>query len=322
MADIVCLGELLVDMTCQEVGIPLARGFTFEKNAGGAPANVAAGCASLGTSVGMITKVGDDSFGRFLRDTLRDVEVDTSGVVMTKDYATQLAFVAIGRFGVPEFEFHVKRPAHEQLSPDDIKRELIEDALVVHFGSLPLVSEPAKSATLAAVQWAIDAGAVISFDVNYRKTLWPDEDVAYETLVEAVSLCDMVKVNKDELELITGTDDVHIGLRALLELGPELASVTLGSEGCAFAGESYMDEVEGIEVPVVDTTGCGDAFVAGTLSWLVESDTDISDLSGEQLLKMYRFANAAAALAAISSGAIASMPTRDEVAELLRRVGQ
>ncbi len=322
MADIVCLGELLTDMTSQQIGVRLQHAFTFDKNAGGAPANVAAGCASLGASVAMIAKLGDDSFGRFLRNTLHDVEVDTTGVVMTKDYATQLAFVAIGRFGVPEFEFHVKTPAHEQLTSEDINRPLIEDALVLHFGSLTLVNEPARSATLTAVQWATDAGAVISFDVNYRKSLWPDGDSAYETLAEAVALCDIVKVNTEELEFITGTDDPRDGLNALLRMGPELASVTLGPEGCAFAAESYMDEVPGVEVPVVDTTGCGDAFVAGTLSWLVGSDADISDLSGEQILKMYRFANATAALAAIGSGAIASMPARDEVMDLLKHLGQ
>ena len=322
MTDIVCLGELLTDMTSQEIGASLENAFTFDKNAGGAPANVAAGCAGLGAAVAMITKLGDDSFGHFLRNTLRDIEVDTTGVVMTRDYATQLAFVAIGRFGEPEFEFHVKSPAHEQLTAEDINRQLVEDALVLHFGSLTLVNEPARSATLTAVEWATEAGAVISFDVNYRNSLWPDEDSAYDTLTEAISLCDLVKVNIGELELITGTDDVHSGLNALLEMGPELASVTLGADGCAFAAENYMDDVPGIEAPVVDTTGCGDAFVAGSLAWLVASEMDISDLSGEQILKMYRFANATAALASTGAGAIASMPARDEVIDLLKHLGQ
>ncbi len=321
MPDVVCFGELLVDMMSEQPGVSLENAFTFEKNAGGAPANVAAGCASLGVSAGLITKLGNDSFGRFLKNTIQEAGVDVSGVVMTDSYATQLAFVAISKYGVPDFEFHVKAPAHEQIAVHEVNAELIEQALVFHFGPLTLVNEPARSTTFAGVEMASAAGLVISFDANYRKSLWPDGDAAYELICQAAALSDIVKVNEAELALITGTDDPHKGLKALVAMGPELASVTLGAEGCAFANEIYYDEIAGIDVPaVVDTTGCGDAFVAASLVWLIKSDIDISDLTGEQTLQMYRHANAAGAFATMTSGAIASMPDSDDLDRMMQHI--
>lgn len=319
MPDVVCLGELLVDMTAQEFGVSLENAFTFEKNAGGAPANVAVGCASLGISATLISKIGDDSFGRFLKATVHEAGVGIESLMVTAAYPTQLAFVAIGKGGVPDFEFHVSQPAHEQLTVDDLNPALLESALVFHFGPLTLLNEPARSTTFAAVEMAAEAGALISFDANYRRRLWPDEDVAYDLISEAAGVSDLVKVNREELVLLTGTDDTYDGLQSLLEMGPELVSVTLGPDGCAFAGGTYFEEIEGIQVPeLVDTTGCGDAFVAGSIAWLLQSDTDVADLTGEQMLQMYRYANAAGAFASMTSGAIPSMPDPDDMKRMMK----
>lgn len=319
MPDVICLGELLVDMTGQEFGVSLENAFVFEKNAGGAPANVAVGCASLGVPTGLIAKVGNDNFGRFLKNTVHEAGVDIEGLVATDAHSTQLAFVAIGKGGVPDFEFHVKQPAHEQLTVEDLNADMIAEALVFHFGPLTLINEPARSTTFAAVEMAAEAGALVSFDANYRKSLWPDEETACDLISEAAALSDLVKVSREELLLITGTDDPYDGLQGLLEMGPELASVTLGERGCAFAGGVCYEEIEGIQIPeVVDTTGCGDAFVAASIAWLLESDTDISDLTAEQMVQMYRYANAAGAFATMTSGAIASMPDPDDMKRMLK----
>lgn len=313
MADIVCLGELLVDMSSQEIGVSLQDAYTFEKNPGGAPANVAVGCVGMGASAAMITKVGDDSFGRYLTSVLRDADVNTSGIMTTLDHATQLAFVAIDRSGLPDFAFHVKNPAHEQLSPHEVNRQLIEEAMVFHFSSLTLLAEPARSATLEAIDIAAEAGLLISFDANYRPALWPDEGTAYETISEVIELCDVLKVNENEMRLLTGTDDAYDGLRALWDMGPELVSVTLGPEGCAYTAGGSVDGIDGIGVRVVDTTGCGDAFVAATLVWLSRCDRDLSELFGAQLHDLYSHANAAGALAATERGAIPSLPTWEDI---------
>lgn len=317
MADIVCLGELLVDMLSQEMGVSLEQAYTFEKNAGGAPANVAVGCVGMGASAAMITEVGDDSFGRYLTSVLRDADVDTNGVIIDPDCATQLAFVAIDRMGIPDFAFHVKNPAHEQLAPEEINRQLIEEAMIFHFGSLSLIAEPARSATLEAIDIAAEAGLLISFDPNYRPTLWPDDDAAYDAIAETVELCDVLKVNENEMTLLTGTDEPYDGLRALWDMGPELVSVTLGPDGCAYTAGGSVDAIDGIEVQVVDTTGCGDAFVAATLVWLSRCEQDLSELTGKQLYDLYSHANAAGALAAIHKGAIPSMPTWSDIELLL-----
>lgn len=317
MADIVCLGELLVDMLSQEMGVSLEQAYTFEKNAGGAPANVAVGCVSMGASAAMITEVGDDSFGRYVTSVLRDADVETRGVIISPDCATQLAFVAVDRMGVPDFAFHVKAPAHEQLAPEEINRQLIEEAMIFHFGSLTLLAEPARSATLEAIDIAAEAGLLISFDPNYRPTLWPDDDAAYDAIAETVELCDVLKVNESEMTLLTGTDDPYDGLRALWDMGPELVSVTLGPDGCAYTAGGSVDAIDGIEVQVVDTTGCGDAFVAATLVWLSRCEQDLSELAGKQLYDLYSHANAAGALAAVHKGAIPSMPTWSDIELLL-----
>lgn len=317
MPDIVSLGELLIDFTSRDVGVPLEQAYTFDKNPGGAPANVAAGCASLGADAALITKVGDDSFGRFLLNAMRDAGVDDSGIVVSGDFATQLAFVSINRSGKPDFDFHVHDPAHENITVDDLDRELIQSAEVFHFGSLTLRDEPSATATLTAAEWASEAGVMVSYDPNYREDLWPDEKTADEVLGDVLGLVDVLKVNETELRLLSGTSDAPHGLELLLEMGPELVSVTLGPEGCVFGTRDSFGEIAGVQVHVVDTTGCGDAFVAATLMQLLEVEGDPSELSETRLNDVYRFANAAAAFAATAQGAIPAMPNVREVRQLL-----
>ena len=317
MPDIICLGEALIDMVSNEPGMGLVHSTSFEKAAGGAPANVAAGVAVLGAEAGMIAKVGEDHFGEFLRQTLWDCGVDMEHFIVTPDYATQLAFVAVTAQGVPDFSFHVKRSADQTLSVDDLKPEYVESAEIFHFGSITLIDEPVRSATLRAIEIASEAGKLISYDPNLRPPLWPSLDTAHEWICKGVELCDVIKVSEEELTFITELEAPQRAMRALLDMGPELVAVTRGPQGCWFCDGRYEGESPGFEVPVDETTGCGDAFVAAMLVWLVECEKDVSDLEYEELEELFRFANAAGALTATGKGAIPSLPTRDEVHELL-----
>ncbi|MFO7946066.1 MAG: PfkB family carbohydrate kinase, partial [Armatimonadota bacterium] len=141
---------------------------------------------------------------------------------------------------------------------------------------------------------------------------------AYEMMADAVELCDIVKMNDEELKLLTGTEDAYTGLKAIIDMGPELAAVTFGEDGCAYAGAEDFGEIEGLDVNAIDTTGCGDAFVAATLTRLVQADKDITELGGNELREIYQFANAAAAFAATGNGAIPAMPSADEVETMLK----
>ena len=317
MPDIVCLGEALIDLVSSDVGMGLIESHVFEKAAGGAPTNVAAGIAILGASSGLIAKVGDDHFGQYLKQTLADCDVDLANFILAPDYATQLAFVAIGPNGVPDFAFHVKQSADQVLTPEEIDPKYLADAAIFHFGSITLINEPVRAATLHALQLATDAGALISFDPNLRAPLWPDLDTARKTMLDMIPSCDVLKIADAEAVFLTGRDDVEEAARHLYDLGPSLVAVTLGGAGCYFIGDTGHGGVKGFEVPVDDTVGCGDAFVAGMLVYLLESEHDVSELTLDELDELFQFANATGALTATGKGAIPSMPHRDEVMEML-----
>ncbi len=317
MPDIICLGEPIVDMVCTQPGISLVEATSFEKAAGGAPLNVAAGCALLGADVGVICKVGADSLGRFMQMTMDACGVDTTQMLSDPDHPTQIAFVGVDPHGVPTFEFHVKHPAHETLCPADLNAQYIATSEIYHFGAITLAAEPMRSATYAALDIAADNGALISFDPNYRPSLWPDEDTAIDTALQAVNQCDFLKVSEEELKLLGGTDDVQKALASLYAMGPELIAVTLGHRGCIFHHAAGTAHLPAFNVPVDETTGCGDAFVAAVLVKLLEAEHDVANLSADQLVELFTYANAAAAITATGKGAIPSLPSREEVDELL-----
>lgn len=317
MPDIICLGEALIDMVATTVGLNLVQAPGFTKAAGGAPTNVAAGCAILGASSGLIAKVGNDPFGEYLRQTLWDAGVDLQGFLMTDDYATQLAFVARDERGVPDFAFHVKGSADQFLTPQDIDSDYIRQGSIFHFGTITLINEPARSATLTALEIAENEGLTISLDPNLRPPLWPSLDEALDTMLQVTERCDLLKVSEEEMTFLTGHSDLANGARALHSMGPVLVAVTRGPLGAAvFDGDTLL-ELPAFRVPVVDTTGCGDAFVAAALVGILASDLDIADLTDEHLREVFGFANAAAAITATAEGAIPSLPGRDEVEELL-----
>jgi fructokinase len=320
MPAVICLGEALIDMVSLEKGVDLIHAPGFEKAAGGAPANVAAGVAILGVPAGFIGKVGDDFCGRFLKETLYDAQVDLTNFILDPQHRTQLAFVTVLADGSPEFTFYIARSADMMLAPEELDASYIASAEVFHFGSITLINEPVRAATLKAVELATEAGALISYDPNLRPALWPDLETARREIVAAIDLCDVIKVSEVELEFITGTSQLAQGAASLLARGPELVAVTLGAQGCYFDNGRFQGHVPGFEVPVEETTGCGDAFVAAMLVRLLEhmrQGTEPGDLEEEQLRRLFYFANAAGALTATSKGAIPSLPVRREVEEFL-----
>ena len=316
MPDIVCLGEALVDMVATSRGLSLIQAPEFHKAAGGAPTNVAAGCAILGANVGLIAQVGKDNFGEFIRQTLWDAGVDLEQFRVSPDYATQLAFVALDERGVPDFAFHVKQSADQMLAAADIDEAYLRGGQICHVGSITLINEPVRSATHKALNAAMDEGMLISVDPNLRPPLWPSLDDAHEKITELVGVADFLKVSDQEMTFLTGTEELEAGLKALYDMGPELVAVTLGHEGCAIYNGRDLLRLPAYRVPIVDTTGCGDGFVAATLVRLLQSESDIGEMTAAELEDIFRFANATAALTATAEGAIPALPGLDEVREL------
>ena len=178
--DVTALGELLIDFT--DSGLSPAGMQLCERNPGGAPANVLAALARFGHQTAFLGKVGADMHGDFLRDTLMTAGIDVRGLISDPEVFTTLAFVALDPGGERSFSFARKPGADTCLRQEELDCQRLRDTRVLHIGSLSMTREPVRSATVAAVHIARDAGAVISYDPNYRASLWPSREAAEEQM--------------------------------------------------------------------------------------------------------------------------------------------
>ena len=316
--DVAALGELLIDFTPS--GESGQGNQLFEANPGGAPCNVLAMLAKLGRRPAFLGKVGDDLFGRRLRESARGAGIDVRGLVLDPAANTTLAFVQLKPDGVRELSFYRDPGADELLRPVELDEGVLTSARVFHFGSLSLTRDPARSATQRAVELAKQAGALISFDPNLRPLLWPGLDMAREQMLWGCSVCDILKVAEEELQFLTGEAEIAAGVAALRGKYPNirLMTVTKGKSG----SEAFYRDLTarrptyGSEL-AVDTTGAGDTFCGCCLDFVLEHGLD--GLTQDDLEEMLSFANAVAALVTRKKGALRSMPEKAAVRALLER---
>ena len=190
MMDVVALGELLIDFTCQSVD---ADGYpTMAAHPGGAPANFLAALTKLGAKTALLGKVGADTFGHALIGTLKKAGIDTRGLIVADDVFTTLAFVTLDSTGNREFSFARKPGADIYMTFDELDLTLIDEAKVFHFGTLSLTDEPARTATVKAVEYARAQGKLITYDPNLRRPLWKSLDEAKEQLLWGLGQADVV----------------------------------------------------------------------------------------------------------------------------------
>jgi fructokinase len=311
--DIICLGELLIDMFPTEVGRSMTEVSAFRPKPGGAPANVAVAAARLGAQSGFIGKVGDDPFGHYLENVLKIEGVDTQGIRFDSQARTTLVFIAMPDVHSAEFVFYRNPGADMLLRPEELPVITLQSTGCLHFGSLSLIDEPIRSTTLRAIEISRAAGALISFDVNYRPALWDSREEAYQRVMNTLPLVDLVKVNEIELDLLTGSEELESSTRALLSHGPRLCVVTLGAQGSFFQNGLDSALISGFEVETVDATGCGDAFIAGLLTQLVKANQALVDFSTSEFTEALRYANAVGALTALTQGVIPALPYAAQV---------
>ena len=310
MTDITAIGEILIDLTQSgrtEQGIP-----RFDANPGGAPANLAVAAARLGAKTAFIGRVGRDGYGDFLRRTLEENGVDVSGMSVDEVQHTTLAVVSLDEKGERSFSFYRDPSADVNLRFEDVPAELLGATRVLHFGSVSLTAEPSRSATLEAAKTAKAQGALISYDPNYRASLWRDKQTAIRQMLEPLPLVDILKVSDEELPLLTGLTDPERGSARLAEKGAKLILVTLGAQGAFYRFGGKTGHVPGVKVTVGDTNGAGDTFFGALLSRLVRK-ASLDELSIEELEGMISFANKAAAVTTSRHGAIPAMPTLEEM---------
>lgn len=313
--DVVALGELLIDFT--QVGKSDSWMNLFEQNPGGAVANLLTTISHMGHHGAFIGKVGLDMHGQFLKDTLLKEKINCDGLVMDPNYFTTLAFVGLDAKKERHFSFARKPGADMMLGIDDLNLDLLNNCRIFHFGSLSLTHPTCEQATLKALQQAKLHGAIISYDPNYRASLWESEAVAVSKINSVIEYVDMMKVSDQEAFLLTQATTYEEACDILLDKGVKIVAITLGKEGVMLACRNHKAIIKGFEVNVVDTTSAGDSFWGGFLSSFIEHNQSINDFDFEILKRCATYGNGVAALCIQKRGGIPSIPNREMVKSFL-----
>lgn len=320
MGALYSIGEVLIDFIPLQKGVALKDVVSFERTPGGAPANVAATVAKLGGISHMISKIGDDAFGQFLLDQLAGVGVKTDKLLKTKEANTALAFVSLCEDGERDFSFYRNPSADLLLSENEIEEAWFDEGDILHFCSVDLIESPMKYAHRKAIKQAQEKGCLISFDPNVRLPLWDDWETCREAILEFLPEADLVKISDEELSFITGIEDEAKAISSLFIGRVKVVICTKESRGSVLYIGNSKYEADGFSVHVQDTTGAGDAFIGAFLYHLLKHDVKSSQL--EAFCKKYHdellsFANACGALTTTGKGAIYSLPTQEQIVELM-----
>lgn len=325
MPDVLCLGEILVDWVSTEVGAELPETKQFTKAAGGAPANTAVGLARQNVKTGFIGRVAADEFGRWLKSVLEHNGIDVTSTIEDKGAQTRMAYVVTTKTGDRKLaEFSRIACADTRLEPSDLDESHFKQASILHFGSISLIEEPSKSTTEKAVRMAREENMLVSYDPNVRLSLWPSADACRKKILETLNWADIVKINEDELEFLTGSRDLAKAQMIRQENQLELMIVTLDSRGAYFVTASGSKLVPGFSVNLVEATGAGDGFNAGVLAGILGHVRKSNDRKAamraiplEEMATIVRRGNAIGAIACTRPGAIPALPTKAELDEFL-----
>ncbi len=316
MYDVTAIGELLIDfasLSTDEAGYP-----TMKANPGGAPGNFLAALSAYGAKTAFLGKVGDDAFGKLLRETMADAGIGTKGIVTDGTVFTTLAFVTFSPDGDRSFSFARKPGADTRLFFEELNLALIDEAKVFHFGSLSLTDEPVRTTTQKAVAYAKEKGKIITFDPNLRPPLWSSMEEAREQILWGLLNADVVKISDEEVEFLWGiTDEKEAAAKLLDEYGVKLAMITLGPKGAYLANKNGGASAVCPAVKPIDTTGAGDIFGGSAVSRLLKIGKEPDCLEVKELAAIAEFASAAASLSTQKTGGIPSIPAEAEVLAVL-----
>lgn len=314
--DVVALGELLIDFT--DNGISGQGNTIFEANPGGAPCNVLAMLQKLGNKTAFIGKVGKDIFGTKLKEVLKEVGIDTSGLVMDKKVRTTLAFVQTLKGGDRDFSFYCNPGADMMLEEGDINNSLIKNCKIFHFGTLSMTHKGVRKATKKAIKKAKESGALISFDPNLRPPLWESLNDAKKQVEYGLGQCDILKISDNEIQWFTGEKDFDKGIKKLQDkYSIKLIVLSMGKDGSrAYYKDLRVEKPAFVQKNTIETTGAGDTFGGCCLNFILKYGLD--NMDQEKLEKMLTFANAAASLITTKKGALRVMPTKDEVKDFIK----
>lgn len=311
MIDVVGIGELLIDFT--PAGKSQQNNSLFESNPGGGVPNLVVAASKLGAKGAFIGKVGNDLFGKFLRDTLAEKGVDTTGLLLSDEYMTTLAFVHLFENGDRDFTFYRKMGADTMLSSQEIPYATIDASRALHFSSLTFTTNTAAEATLAAVRYAKEKGKLVTYDPNWRPMLWENEEQCKAGMLIGLDYADVVKVSEEELLFLTGETDEQKGVDVLFAKGAKIVLVTKGEKGSQYYCNKGSGIVPPFKVKAIDATGAGDACFGATIFGILSKGLDINDIDLSLLHGIVEFANATAALSVTRRGGMPGMPSFAEV---------
>ena len=322
MGTLFAIGEVLIDFIPLEKGKALKDVQSFERAAGGAPANVAAAVATLGANASIITKLGNDAFGDFLIDQLVGAGVQTNLIKRTNEANTGLAFVSLQDDGERDFSFYRNPSSDLLLTEEEVDPSVFTGRDILHFGSVDLIESPMKHAHLRAIDEMKKKGGLISFDPNVRLPLWTDHEQYRRTIQSFIPKSDLLKISEDELEFITGIQDKEKAISSLFIGDVQAILYTKGKQGAQLLLKDRSFDSDGYQVDVQDTTGAGDAFIGAFLYQLLQYDVQKEKLRSilvENNETLLQFANASGALATTKKGAFPALPSLSDVQQCMRR---
>ena len=302
--DITALGEILIDFTPS--GKDSAGDLIFARKAGGAPVNLLATVSKFGGKTAFIGKAGNDMFGSFLRETLKEAGISDEGLVTDNVHNTTLAFVALNKEGDRDFSFYRHFGADVFLEKKDIHADMIKNSAVFHFGSLSLTAEPARSATEYALDTAKKAGCLITYDPNYREPLWADKQTAINRMKLPLDKVDILKIAREELFMLFGENE-ESAIKAAFSYGVKILLVTDGARGAALYGNNMRIALPAEKVNTVDTTGAGDIFFGTFLSEWIKNKSTLETITPEAAKRYLEKAIHVAGKSTEKYGAIAAI---------------
>jgi 5-dehydro-2-deoxygluconokinase len=306
--DVLTMGRVGVDLYPEQAGVPLADVRTFAKFLGGSATNVAVGAARYGHRSAVITKVGDDGFGAYVRQALRGFGVDPRFVGTDRDLRTPVVFIELLPPESPPILFYRQPKAPDMnLTVDDLDLDAIRSSRVFWTTGTGLSDQPSRSATLAALRERGRKGFTIH-DLDHRPTFWRSPEEAGPLALQALGFATVAVGNVDEVTVAIGSGTPEAQASRLLDLGLELAIVKLGGDGVLAAWNGGAERVPPVEVEVVNGLGAGDAFGAALSHGLLE---------GWDVVDTVRFANAAGAYVAGQLACADAMPNEAQVRALL-----
>ena len=323
MKKVISIGEALIDFIPNQKGCELKHVTGFERVVGGAPANVSAVVAKLGGKSNFISKLGEDAFGDHIIEILKDANVNTDYILRTDKANTGLAFVSLKEDGNRDFSFYRNPSSDMLLEESELKQEWFEDCYCLHFCSVDLIECPMKNTHKKAIEYALQNKSIISFDPNVRLPLWDSEESCREAILEFLPLAHIVKISDEELEFITGYNNIDEAKTVLFNGNVKMILFTKGKDGAEIHTKDRIVEIPGHVVDVADTTGAGDSFIGSFLFRILQDSIDVNELdsiSDETLKEYLLFSNYYAANSTTKKGAIGSYATLDEIKEYINKL--